>query len=151
MRKVFILFVSIVLLVSFVPAAVCESFDLSSMSDEELIKLIDDANKELSYRSGTIYGTWFDYGMGQTLPNPDIVFGRQAIGDTGVKVNKDTWFADEIDNVTPDEFELYIQACDIYGYNLSKERTTSAYKAEDFKGNNIRIMLYGTTLMVKIN
>lgn len=130
MKKVVVILVFLIVLST--TAFATPSVDVKSMSDAELEGLRDLIDEELASREiegsgiSSSFPAWYDFGLGQYIPDPSSVFGRTAVTANKVKYNNDRQFCEWIEDVTPEEFELYYSALRDYGYNTDIDKSSSS-------------------------
>lgn len=109
------------------------SVDVKSMSDAELEGLRDLVNDELDKRSDNTvssdYEKWYEYGLGQYLPSPTDVFGREPAYSRDNQVNTDDLFTEIIDDVSDEEFDKYCDAAMAYNFTVDVEKTQWTFSA----------------------
>ena len=87
---------------------------------------------------------WFDHGLGQFIPNPNAVLGREIVVRPYSSINTDGMFSQTIDNVSYDEFKLYADSVRQFGYDKNIESYGYAYIAD--KDDKYRVCVTYTDL-----
>ena len=147
-KIVTLVLVTLLLLSSFASA---ETFSVSSLSDEDLLALREQVVAEIAARhleDAGVFGQWYDFGLGQFLPSPTEVFGRVPKQHSTITNNDDKWFTDNLDDVTHDEFEAYVAALRVYGFNEKISATGISFEADNVDGIHISVSLIGKVLFV---
>lgn len=143
MKKVIAIIAAFALLLSAYGFA--ESLDLSSMSLEELEQLQIKISEEINKRKGTEfpagYTMWYDYGLGQYLPDPTPIIGKQLKTWGNVQINTDATFSEYLDEATKEDYDLYIKALKEFGYNENIQSYGTGYTAT-WKGKYTVVVAY---------
>jgi len=131
MKKIVAFAVMLTLLLSAFGFA--ESIDLSSMSLDELLQLQSTVSKEIDKRRGVEfpsgYKMWYDYGLGQYLPDPEPIIGKLLKSWGNVQINTDSTFSEYLDEATKEDYDLYIKALKDFGYNENIQSFGTVYTA----------------------
>lgn len=110
-----------------------DSLDLSSMGLEELEQLQIKITEEISKRKGTDfpagYKMWYDYGLGQYLPDPMPIIGKHLKTWGNVQINTDASFSEYLDEATKEDYDSYIKALKDFGYNENIQSYGTVYTA----------------------
>lgn len=131
MKKVFLLVAVFVFLLSSV--GLSESLDLSAMSTEELLRLQSSIAEEIQKRSETngvsTYKKWYDFGLGQYLPDPAEIIGRKLEPYNNIQINTDSMFSEFLSGASKEDYELYVEALKTFGYNENIQSYGVGYTA----------------------
>lgn len=148
MKKSITLLLCVILLFS---VAVAETIDVKSLSDEELLTLKKQVLDEIAIRhleDSSAFGQWYDFGLGKILPSPAAVFGRVPKRNSIINNNDDNWFAENLDDITHEEFEAYVAALRLYGFNDKISASGISFEADNAAGVHILVSLIGNVLFV---
>lgn len=130
--KRIILFVSVFVFLLSV-AGISESLDLSSMSTEELLQLQSNITEEIHKRSDTdtasSFKKWYDFGLGQYLPDPAEIIGCKLEPYNNIQINTDSMFSEFLSGASKDDYELYVEALKAFGYNENIQSYGTGYIA----------------------
>lgn len=107
---------------------VCEDIDLSGLTESELLELRNEIDDLLSKKPSDSK-TWYSHGLGQFLPDPNAVIGRDLKSRPYSQMNTDGMFSEIIDDLTYEEYELYIDALKNFGYNENIQAYGFGYSA----------------------
>jgi len=131
MKKVSVFIVVFLLLLTSFGFA--ESLDLSSMNLDELLALQTEISEEINKRNGLdtagVYKPWYDFGLGQYLPDPVSILGKQLKPWGNVQINTDSTFSEYLDEATKEDYDLYIKALKDFGYNENIQSFGTGYTA----------------------
>ncbi len=152
MKKAISIVLIICLVLSMVSISFAESFNVSSLTDDELLALKEKVNAEIELRNlgASPYGQWYDYGLGQLLPDPRKVFEREIKGYDRITNNDDSWFSENIDDTTANEFNLYVAAARLYGFNVNMSSSGITYDADNADGFHIHVMQLSDVIWVDV-
>jgi len=131
--------------------------DIQALSDGDLLALRDLLRSEAELRhlieepaaAADTYGQWYSSGLGQVLPDPAQVFGRetaQFIPNTG---NSDTVFSDNVAGVSAGERSAYIEALKLYGFTENTEESEGVFRAENADGIHVKVSAFGNAMIVE--
>lgn len=131
MKKFVTIVSAIAMLLSTVGFA--ESLDLSSMSTEDLLKLQSSITEEIQKRTNidasASYKKWYDFGLGQYLPDPTDIIGRKLEPYNNIQINTSSTFSEFLADATKDEYNLYVDALKTFGYNENIQSYGTGYMA----------------------
>lgn len=127
MKKVVVILALVLCVYSFIMAR-CESINLDSLSDNELVELRNRIDEILSKRSDDVK-PWYDHGLGQFLPDPNVIIGRQLKSRPYSQMNTDGTFSETVTGITYEEYGLYAKAIKSYGYNEDIQEYGFGYSA----------------------
>ena len=138
MKKFLCLLVALLFIGSFVLA---ESIDLSSMTDDELTRLKEKIADEIERRNSNASSIrpWYDFGLGQYLPSFADATGNTSTKQ-GISWNNETSFAEQFEGASENDFKVYCEALEEWGYNKNKSTTWASYEASNSDG--IKVSLY---------
>ena len=86
----------------------------------------------------TTYSQWYNFGMGQLLPNPSEVFEREIESTDHLRTNEKYGFSEELENVSIEECEKYEDACIAFGFKMEERIGTDIF-AKDSDGHELYI------------
>ena len=131
MKKIVLIVSVLAMLLGIVGFA--ESLDLSSMSTEDLLKLQSSIAEEIQKRTSTdtftSYKKWYDFGLGQYLPDPTEVIGRKLEPYNSIQINTSSTFSEFLAGATKDEYDLYVEALKSFGYRENIQSYGTGYMA----------------------
>jgi len=127
MKKIVAIVVLVLYVCSFIVAK-CESINLDSLSDKELIELRNRIDEILSKELDDVK-PWYDHGLGRFLPDPNVIIGRQLKSRPYSQMNTDGTFSETVTGITYEEYGLYAKAIKSYGYNESIQEYGFGYSA----------------------
>lgn len=94
----------------------------------------------------------YDYGLGQLVPDPSILFGREIEKDRGVFANSNLIFMTYIRDCSEEEYFAYVDAIKAYGFDAEIfEESSYWYSARNEQGNKARIVYIYPDIYVEIN
>lgn len=133
--------------------------DITEVSDNELIQAYMLVTEEYENRFGTSdessesedlqdsqqpkENSWYDSGIGQYLPDPSYVLGRDIETDR-TRSNSDQWFTEQILNCSEDEFYAYVDALDDFGFSNVTKYVKKWYEADNDAGLHVKVILVGS-------
>lgn len=132
-------------------SAFAETVDVASLPDEELLSLKEQVLAEIAVRhleDSFQFGQWYDFGLGQILPNPTEVFGKEHKPHARISNNDNEWFSENLEAVTDEEFTAYVAALRLYGFNDKISATGISFEADNVDGVHINVSLIGNVLFV---
>ena len=151
MKKIITSLIALILCLLISGLCVAESIDFSKLSNDELLALRERIQLEIDLRgldNNYAFGQWYDYGLGQYLPNPSAVFGAEKKRQAEIASNSDSRFSENLDKVTKGEFESYVGALRMYGFNDIEKSSAISFNAKNAEGIEVRISLIGEVLFV---
>lgn len=145
-------FIALVLIVVIAIAAVAvlkwdslfhTTTDLSSKSVAELLRLQSEVKAELERKStGNGLSSWYEYGMGRYLPNPNDVIGRKVAGFYDLGSSDEEYCSDRFKAKNADEFKLYCEACIGWGFTDVKNYGATRFTSCDSEGREVDLTYF---------
>ena len=150
-KKLVSLFLISVLVSMISISAFADVVDVTALSDEALLALKEQVLEEISVRhleDSYAFGQWYNFGLGKILPDPAKVFGRSPKKHSIISNNDDKWFTENLEDITQEEFEMYVAALRMYGFNNSISASGISFEADNSDGIHINVTLIGKVLFV---
>jgi hypothetical protein len=122
--------------------------------DEKLVDLFSGTknNIEESTDSNLIVEPWYDYGLGQLVPDPSKLFGREVEKDRAIFANSDIIFMTYIRDCTEEEYFKFVDAIKAYGFDAEIfEESSDWYSARNEQGNKAQIVYVYPDISVEID
>jgi len=121
--------------------ALSEGFDLSTMTDDELLALKEAVDSEVDSRGllTSEYEPWDEYGLAQYLPSLSKIVGRE-LKSSVYGYNFDTSFAGNFEGMSRGDFDEYVKALKAYGY--INEASSSPYSFEGTNDDGIKVSAF---------
>lgn len=151
--------VTLLMLIVFFAVANAEDMTnfVHSLDDDGLLNLIALAQSEAEARgldkepdASEEIPAWFDYGLGQYLPDPETVFGREISYEDNVFGNSNAIIVAIIDDCTADEYKAYVNAVKDRGFTKVVEASNIWYEASDENGHTARIVYLSPNIDIQV-
>lgn len=152
MKQVFIVLLVLIMGLSNVTSA--EGMDVSSLTDDELLELKSIVDAEVVVRGltgDTDVVAWYDYGLGQYIPDPVSVFGHEVETEQVLKRNSDTMFMDTVKGITLEEFNMYAEATKAMGFKNIIETSGNWWEATRDDGIKARLVYLSDDLHIDVD
>ena len=127
---------------------------LISKMDERLADLFSDT-KDIAENAGDealVVEPWYNYGLGQLVPNPSQFFGREIEKDREIFINSDGIFMTYIRDCSEEEYYAFVDAVKAYGFDAEIfEESSNWYSARNEQGHKARIVYVYPDINVEID